>query len=222
MNVWTKLQTVRQLMSKATLKKTGENKYSKYNYYTLDDILPALTQFLTDQKLVTTLDMGEEKSIYRVINAEKPEEVVEFSCPTVMAEMKGSTKIQELGSTMTYIHRYLVLWAFSICEPEWVEIAKEETDRKKAEAKEEAARKKAEADVARRDAQAKREREKAEAEIPECVAYEKIKATLVEKGYSEYRIQEWIKRQALLKDATITDKWLEVLYHELEKKMKEN
>lgn len=118
MNVWTKLQTVRQLMSKATLKKTGENKYSKYNYYTLDDILPALTQFLADQKLVTTLDMGEDKSIYRVINAEKPEEVVEFSCPTVMAEMKGSTKIQELGSTMTYIHRYLVLWAFSICEPE--------------------------------------------------------------------------------------------------------
>ena len=144
MNVWIKLQTVRQLMSKATLKKTGENKYSKYNYYTLDDILPALTQFLADQKLVTTLDMGEEKSIYRVINAEKPEEVVEFSCPTVMAEMKGSTKIQELGSTMTYIHRYLVLWAFSICEPEWVEIAKEEADRKKAEA-----------DVARRDAQAK-------------------------------------------------------------------
>lgn len=211
MNVWTKLQTVRQLMSKATLKKTGENKYSKYNYYTLDDILPALTQFLTDQKLVTTLDMGEEKSIYRVINAEKPEEVVEFSCPTVMAEMKGSTKIQELGSTMTYIHRYLVLWAFSICEPEWVEIAKEEADRKKAEA-----------DVARRDAQAKREREKAEAEIPECEAYEKIKAALVEKGYSEYRIREWIKRQAQLKDATITDNWLEVLYHELEKKMKEN
>lgn len=211
MNVWIKLQTVRQLMSKATLKKTGENKYSKYNYYTLDDILPALTQFLADQKLVTTLDMGEEKSIYRVINAEKPEEVVEFSCPTVMAEMKGSTKIQELGSTMTYIHRYLVLWAFSICEPEWVEIAKEEADRKKAEA-----------DVARRDAQAKREREKAEAEIPECVAYEKIKAALVEKGYSEYRIREWIKRQAQLKDATITENWLAKLYTELEKKMKEN
>lgn len=210
MNVWTKLQTVRQLMSKATLKKTGENKYSKYNYYTLDDILPALTQFLADQKLVTTLDMGEEKSIYRVINAEKPEEIVEFSCPTVMAEMKGSTKIQELGSTMTYIHRYLVLWAFSICEPEWVEIAKEEADRKKAEA-----------DVARRDAQAKREREKAEAEIPEGEAYEKIKTALVEKGYSEYRIREWIKRQAQLKDATITDNWLETIYNELKKKMEE-
>ncbi len=221
MNVWEKLQNVRKLMSTAPIKKSGENKFSKYSYYTLDDLLPPLTNFLAEQKLVTTFDMNYEGATYRVINAEKPDEMVTFTCPTVMAEMKGSSKIQELGATLSYCHRYLVLLAFSICELEWVEMDREEQDRQAAER-----------NTAQRDKKAVQEKKAVSnqktnqptnpvMEIPACGEYEAIKDILIPAGYSEHKIREWIIRQAQLKGvAEITTDWLFNLGSDLGKKMK--
>lgn len=210
MNAWEKLQLVRQLMSKADLKKTGENRFSKYNYYTLDDLLPTLTQFLHDQKLVTSFEMNADEAIYRVINAEKPDEEIVFTCPTVMAEMKGSSKIQELGATLSYCHRYLVLLAFSICEVEWVEMDREAQDKEKAER-----------NTTARDNRAKQE-SKAQTQAPVIPAGEALNfiTQVWQAGnYPMAKLNDWIIKQANGKP--ITEEWLTELGVTLDKKLTE-
>ena len=63
MNIYEKMQKVKKLLSDSELKKTGENEYSKFEYYELADILPAIITFCEEYRLFTHVNFVKEYSI---------------------------------------------------------------------------------------------------------------------------------------------------------------
>jgi hypothetical protein len=115
-NIYEKLQTVRVSLQGMDLKKTGENKFVGYKYYDLADVLPAINKLMLEHKMTSALSYGTELATLRVINIEKPEEVIEFTSPMSTAALKGAHEVQNLGAVETYIRRYLYITAFEIVE----------------------------------------------------------------------------------------------------------
>ena len=51
-----------------------------------------------------------------LINAENPEEQIEYTSPMGSVNLKGAHEIQNIGAVQTYLRRYLFLTAFNIAE----------------------------------------------------------------------------------------------------------
>ena len=115
MNVY-KLQKCRVEIQKADLKKSGENKFSKYTYYELGDFLPKVNELMDKYDLTAIFQFGLDEAKLIVINTDNVEEYIEFSTPITVAELKGTYAIQNFGATQTYARRYLYIMAFEIAE----------------------------------------------------------------------------------------------------------
>ena len=116
MNIYEKLQGIRCVLQDSNLKKTGKNPFAKYEYFELQDIVPTINNLMLKNKVVSELSYNKEIACLRLINSEKPDEVMSFTCPVEMAELKGCHPTQNLGATITYIRRYLYINAFEIVE----------------------------------------------------------------------------------------------------------
>lgn len=116
MNIYEKLQKVKEELSSRELKKSGENTFAKYKYYELGDFLPSIIELCTKEKLCTIITFTENEGILKIINSEKPEEIIEYKSPVKDLELKGANAIQTLGGIQTYLRRYLYMNAFDIVE----------------------------------------------------------------------------------------------------------
>lgn len=116
MNVFEKLQIARVELQNTALKKTGKNKYSKYDYFELGDFLPTINIIFAKHKLFSQVSFTDTQATLKVINTEKPEEVIEFTSPMASADLKGCHPIQNLGAVQTYQRRYLYMTALEIVE----------------------------------------------------------------------------------------------------------
>jgi len=116
MNIYEKLQDARIKFLNSGCKKSGENKFAKFKYFELADIIPILNPIMQELKMTTIISFDLEMAHLRLINSEKPEEFIIFQSPLADATVKGCTPIQSLGSQQTYIRRYLYLLAFDIIE----------------------------------------------------------------------------------------------------------
>ena len=116
MNVFEKLQKARVELQNKGLNKSGNNKFAGYTYFELADFLPTINQLCLDLKLMTQTSFTSEIATLKIINAEKPDEVIEFTSPMAAAQLKGCHEIQNLGAVETYQRRYLLVTAFEIVE----------------------------------------------------------------------------------------------------------
>jgi hypothetical protein len=116
MNIYEKIQAVKQLLLSANPKKSGQNKFANYTYYELSDFLPILIGLCTENNLFTRVSFTNELATLEIINSEKPEERVEYTSPMRELELKGCNQIQALGGVETYSRRYLYMSAFDITE----------------------------------------------------------------------------------------------------------
>lgn len=116
MNIYEKIQKVKQGILEANLKKTGENTYSNFKYYELADFLPTVIKLCSENKLFTKSYFDNENAHLVIKNIEKPEEIEEYTSPMRELELKGCNKIQALGGIETYQRRYLYMTAFDIVE----------------------------------------------------------------------------------------------------------
>ena len=116
MNIYIKIQNVKELLLKENIKKTGHNKFAGYTYYELADFIPYIIKFCNEQKLFTAISFDNELAKLLIVNSEKPEERVEYSSPMRNLELKGCNEIQGLGGVETYSRRYLYMSAFDIIE----------------------------------------------------------------------------------------------------------
>lgn len=121
MSVYLKLQQVREELSKLNLKKTGENKFSKYKYYELGDILPSITALCNKHKLCNVIQFTENEARLLVVDSENIEQAIHFTSTISEAEMKGVQAIQRLGAEQTYLRRYLYMNAFEIVEADVID-----------------------------------------------------------------------------------------------------
>lgn len=126
MNVYEKLQKVRCELQQCNIKKGGKNNFSHYTYYELSDLLPVINDLCMKNKLTPIVRYTAQQATLTVVNSENPEEFIEFISPFIVSELKGSTKIQALGSSHTYLRRYLYLTAFEIVESDYFEQLSEE------------------------------------------------------------------------------------------------
>ena len=116
-NIHGKLQYARVRLQSMNLKKSGKNSFSGISYYELSDFLPAINEIFEDAGLSSNFSISPDKhATLTIFNAEKPEESVSFSSPTVDVELKGCTPIQGLGAVHTYMKRYLYMNALEIVE----------------------------------------------------------------------------------------------------------
>lgn len=116
MNIYEKVQEVKRRLFEANIKKSGVNKFAGYNYYELADFTPFIIKFCTELKLFTGISFDKELAKLTIVNAENPEEKIEYTSPIEELELKGCNKIQALGGTETYSRRYLYMAAFDIIE----------------------------------------------------------------------------------------------------------
>ena len=124
MTVYRKLQWARNELSKAKLKKTGHNAYGGWFYYELGDFIPAVHKLFDEAGLCGVVTFGETATL-TIYDAEDGTSI-EFSTPIVYAEAAKGQPIQLLGSTHTYLRRYLWLMAMEIVESDTVDAEKQE------------------------------------------------------------------------------------------------
>ena len=137
MNIYEKLQTSRIKLQEMKLKKSGLNKFANFSYYELADFLPQINKIFGEMKLFSKFDLLTEKATLTIIDIEKEESIIVFESDKIEAVLKGTTSIQGLGATHTYLKRYLYLNALEIVENDFVDasIGKETEKQVKPEAK---------------------------------------------------------------------------------------
>ena len=113
--VHAKLQSARVMLQQMELKKSGHNKFAGYRYFELSDFLPAVNEIFDKLGLCHTIEFTNELATMFVIDIDKGG-FAKFSCPMAEANLKGCHPVQNLGASITYITRYLLVMALAICE----------------------------------------------------------------------------------------------------------
>jgi hypothetical protein len=130
MNVYQKLNDARHKFHSTELKKSGHNKFAGYKYFELGDfIVPALSIF-DEVGLTSIISFGKESADMRIINTDKPEEMIVIESPMSEANLKGCHPVQNLGAVQTYIRRYLWVAALEIVEHDALDSSKPVEDKK--------------------------------------------------------------------------------------------
>jgi len=124
MTVYRKLQAARHELVNSGIKKTGHNSYGGWKYYELGDFIPAIHKIFDAIGLCGVVTFGETATL-TVYDSEDGSSV-QFSTPIVYAENNKGQAIQVLGSTHTYLRRYLWLLAMEIVEADTVDAEKQE------------------------------------------------------------------------------------------------
>jgi hypothetical protein len=124
MTVYRKLQAARLELVNSGIKKTGYNTYGNWKYYELGDFIPTVHKLFDAVGLCGVVSFTDVATL-TVYDTETSEKV-EFSTPIVYAEAAKGQPIQQLGSTHTYLRRYLWLMAMEIVEADVVDAEQQE------------------------------------------------------------------------------------------------
>jgi hypothetical protein len=118
--VYAKLQKCRVELQNMELKKSGHNKFAGYRYFELGDFLPAVNTLFDIYKLAYSLQFDREMATMFIIDVDTGSSI-KFTCPMEQAILKGCMPVQNLGASITYITRYLLVMALAICEHDAVD-----------------------------------------------------------------------------------------------------
>ena len=123
LNVFQKLLIAREKFLGADVQKTGKNMHLSFKYFELDDIVPAATRIFSEVGLVPIVNFTNDVATMTIVNTDNPEETIEFVAPfNQIAPIVSNTgkqatnEMQALGSSITYMRRYLYMIALDICE----------------------------------------------------------------------------------------------------------
>jgi len=116
MNVYQKLSLARAEFHQMELKKSGHNKFAGYYYFELSDFVVPALQVMKEVGLTPIISFGKELAEIRLVNDDKPEEVIVITSPMSEAALKGCHPVQNLGAVESYIRRYLWVTALEIVE----------------------------------------------------------------------------------------------------------
>lgn len=121
LNIYQKLVRARAKFIETKIEKTGNNTFAKYKYFQLDDFIPTIDKLNLEFGLITLFNLNNDMASLKVVNVDNPTETIEFNVPSESVEIKGATRIQNLGGEITYLKRYLYQNAYEITEPDLVE-----------------------------------------------------------------------------------------------------
>ena len=104
------------MLQEKKLTKSGKNKFAGYEYFELQDFLPAAQTIYSDCGLCPVFRCGSSDATLTIYNNENPEQYVLFTAPMAAAELKGCHPVQNLGASISYLRRYLYVNALEIVE----------------------------------------------------------------------------------------------------------
>jgi len=122
MSVYRKLQAARAEFLSMPIKKSGKNKFAGFEYFELSDFIPTVSKLFDMAGLCGVVRFTDTEATLTVYDADGDGSIV-FTSPFVMAENAKGQAIQSLGSTHTYLRRYLWLLAMDIVEVDLVDAA---------------------------------------------------------------------------------------------------
>ncbi len=121
-NVYQKLIEARERFLISDINQSGKNMQLSFKYFELKDIVPTVTHIFNDMGLVAIASFTDTVATLTVVNTEKPEERIDFPVPfnqiqpiVSNAGKQVTNDMQALGSSITYMRRYLYLIAMDIC-----------------------------------------------------------------------------------------------------------
>lgn len=121
-NVYQKLIEARQTFLESDAKQSGKNMNLSFKYFELKDIVPTITSIFVEKGLIALDNFSPDIATLTIVNTENPEETIAFSAPfnqiTPIVSNTGkqvTNDMQALGSSITYMRRYLYLIAMDIC-----------------------------------------------------------------------------------------------------------
>ena len=128
LNVYQKLLKARAMLINADLKKSGKNMQLAFKYFELDDIVPIATRIFDEVGLISLVSFEEDTAVMKILNTDNPEESIAFTTPFKPIEpimsnagRQVTNEMQSLGSSITYMRRYLYMIALDICEPDTID-----------------------------------------------------------------------------------------------------
>lgn len=127
-NVYQKLLKARTMFLASNTQKSGKNMQLAFKYFELDDIVPVATKIFEEVGLISLVSFEGDKAEMRILNTDNPNEIASFAAPFATLEpivsntgKKATNEMQALGSSITYMRRYLYMIALDICEPDEID-----------------------------------------------------------------------------------------------------
>ena len=127
--IYDKLQQARVTLQSMELKKSGHNKFAGYKYFEIGDFLPAINNIFVNLGLCQTLEFDKELATMRIFDRDTGGQI-KFTCPMASANLKGCHDVQNLGASITYITRYLLVMALAICEHDAIDASEPVKEKK--------------------------------------------------------------------------------------------
>lgn len=129
MNVRQKLAKARLYFLNQKVQKSGKNMHLEFKYFELEDIVPPAIRIFARVGLTTSIQFTNEMAMMNVYNVDNLEEaplvfVVPYRevKPIISNQGKEVTNpMQALGSSITYLRRYLWMAVLDITEPDDVD-----------------------------------------------------------------------------------------------------
>ena len=118
MNIYHKLHKARELVRNTKHKKAGRNEYSKYDYFTPEQVELIVAEVCDETNLLPICNLKrDEHGLFQemtLINLDKIEETITFKLATVLGSLKATNETQQMGGTDTYSERYIKMKVFQI------------------------------------------------------------------------------------------------------------
>jgi hypothetical protein len=102
------------------LNKSGKNKFANFNYFELGDFIPQVTDIFNKVGLCGLVSFTADTA-YLTVHETEGDGFITFTSPLVYASVEKTQPIQNLGSTHTYLRRYLWLMCMEIVENDVVD-----------------------------------------------------------------------------------------------------
>ena len=117
MNIYEKINKMKEEFSKTKLEKSGFNKFANFNYFELKDIMPTIIKLEQENKLFSVISFDNDIASLTFIDMEKPDDMIVSTIPMITDyDMAKANKVQAMGAVTTYFRRYLYVNALDIVE----------------------------------------------------------------------------------------------------------
>lgn len=128
LNVYQKLIEARERFLVSDINQSGKNMQLSFKYFELKDIVPTITHIFKELGLLAVARFTDTVATLTVVNTDNPEETIDFPVPfnqiqpiVSNAGKQVTNDMQALGSSITYMRRYLYLIAMDICVNDEIE-----------------------------------------------------------------------------------------------------
>ena len=118
MNIYEKLDKARELVRATKHKKAGTNTYSKYDYFTPEQVELIVAEVCKETKMLPLCSLKRnEFGLYQemvLVNLEDIKDTLVVQLATIHGSLKATNETQQMGGTDTYSERYIKMKVFQI------------------------------------------------------------------------------------------------------------